>query len=96
VKTTPATYAIHHLAAEVFGGYTGTSDSGYLATPEKALFDAVYLPLARRTRVFLPEIEPTTGFDTGELDAWTDRVRAPWLRSAVSRELDRLLAKAGH
>jgi len=91
VKTTRATYTIHHLAAEVFGGYTGTSDTGYLATPEKALFDSVYLPLARRRRLFLPELELTTDFDRGELDAWKDRIRAPWLRSAVSRELERLL-----
>lgn len=95
VKTTRATYAIHHLVAEVFGGHAGTSEGGYVATPEKALFDSVYLPLARRTRVFLPELELTTGFDASELHAWTDRIRAPWLRSAVSRELNRLLTEHG-
>lgn len=91
VKTTRAAYAIHHLAAEVFGGFTGTSDTGYVATPEKALFDSVYLPLARRTRLFLPELELPTDFDRGKLETWTNRIRAPWLRSATSRELERLL-----
>lgn len=93
VRTTRATYAIHHLAPDVFGGYTGTSDSGYLATPEKALFDSVYLPRARRKRVFLPELELTPDFDSGKVAMWVDRIRAPWLRSAVSSELERVLAR---
>ncbi len=91
VKTTRGPYVIHHLTPEVFGGYTGSSDSGYVATPEKALFDSVYLPLARRSRVFLPELELPQAFDNNELNSWVERVHAPWLRSAVSRELERLL-----
>lgn len=91
IKTTRATYVIHHLAAEVFGGYSGTSDTGYVATPEKALFDSVYLPLARRSRLFLPELELPEQFNRKELDGWTQRIRAGWLRSRVARELRRLL-----
>ncbi|MBA3433829.1 MAG: hypothetical protein H0U08_07015 [Actinobacteria bacterium] len=92
LRTTRAIFAIHHLAPDVFGGYTGTSDRGYLATPEKALFDTVYLPLARRGQLFLPELELTTAFDRSELQRWIERIRAPWLRSAVMREVERLLA----
>ena len=38
VTTTIATYEVHHLAPELFSGYSGSGSTGYLATPEKALF----------------------------------------------------------
>ncbi len=94
VKTTLATYSIHHFAAEVFGGYTGSSETGYLATPEKALFDTVYLQAARRGGAYLPEIELSATFDKSELTEWTQRIVAPWLRTMVSRALDKLLTEA--
>lgn len=95
VETPIATYSIHHFAAEVFGGFTGSSAVGYIATPEKALFDAVYLPSARRSTVYLPELELPEIFDESELATWAQRISAPWLRTKVSRELDELLAEAG-
>ncbi len=91
IKTTLATYSIHHLAAQVFGGYTGSSDTGYVATPEKALFDTVYLRSAGRGGLYLPEIELPTTFDESELEEWIQRIVAPWLRTMVSRALDELL-----
>jgi predicted transcriptional regulator of viral defense system len=91
VKTTQGRFVIHHLAPRVFGGYTGSSESGYVATPEKALFDSVYLPLARRRRLFLPELQLPRAFDRREPGRWVKRIHAPWLRSAVSRELERLV-----
>ncbi len=92
VETPLATYSIHHLAPEVFGGFTGASDAGYIATPEKTLFDAVYLPSARRGPVFLPELELPEIFDTSEVTAWTQRISAPWLRTKVSRGLEKILS----
>ena len=96
VKTTLATYSIHHLAAAVFGGYTGSSDTGYLATPEKALFDTIYLRAARRGGVYLPEIELPATFDDSELARWTQRIAAPWLRTMVSHALEKILTEASH
>jgi predicted transcriptional regulator of viral defense system len=95
IKTTRGTFSIHHLAPEVFGGFTGSSETGYIATPEKALFDTVYLRAARRGPVFLPEFALPAAFDQDELAAWTERVSAPWLRTIVSHSLDRLLSQAG-
>ena len=94
VETTMATYSIHHLAAEVFGGYTGSSDTGYLATPEKALFDTVYLRAARRGGVYVPEIELPATFDPSALTDWTQRIATPWLRTMTSRALDKVLTEA--
>lgn len=96
VSTTLATYSIHHFAAEVFGGYTGSSDTGYVATPEKALFDTVYLQSARRSAVYLPEFELPATFDARELTAWTQRIAPLWLRTMVSRALDELPIEATH
>lgn len=94
IETTLATYSIHHFAPEVFGGYTGSSHTGFLATPEKAFFDTVYLGSARRSSVYLPELELPETFDESEITKWIQRIASPWLRTKVSRALDRLLTEA--
>src|SRR4051812_40900438 len=43
VVTAVGNFEIHHLAPELFGGFTGSEKGGYVATPEKALFDTVYV-----------------------------------------------------
>lgn len=91
VQTPLATYSIHHLAPEVFGGFTGTSDSGYIATPEKALFDAIYLRAARRGRVYLPELELPETFARDELKHWVGRITSSRLKTMVERAVDNLL-----
>lgn len=44
--------------------------------------------------VYLPELELPEIFDESELTAWTQQITAPWLRTKVSRELDKLLTEA--
>jgi predicted transcriptional regulator of viral defense system len=94
ITTPKGTYSIHHVAPEVFGGFSGTPETGYLATPEKALFDAVYIRAARRQRVYLPEIELADSFDPSELAEWTNRITPGWLRTIVRRELERVVGAA--
>ena len=36
-------FSIHHLAPELFTGFDGEPETGYLATPENALFDTIYV-----------------------------------------------------
>ena len=91
VETPLGTFSIHHVAPEVFGGYTGSGDTGYVATPEKALFDTVYLRSANRADVYLPELELPETFDERELTKWAERIASPWLRTKVSRALDKLV-----
>jgi predicted transcriptional regulator of viral defense system len=95
VETPLGTYSIHHLAPDVFGGYTGTADTGYIATPEKALFDTVYLRAARRGGVYLPELELPESFDADEVADWTKRITSTRLRTMVQRALEKLLAQSG-
>lgn len=94
VETPVATFSIHHLAPEVFGGYTGSGDSGYVATPEKALFDTVYLQAARRGGVYLPELELPETFDKDALKQWSARITSARLKTMVDRDLDKILERA--
>lgn len=95
ITTTLGTYAIHHLAPDLFSGFTGSDETGYLATPEKALFDTVYLRAVRGGKTLLPELELPEGFQTGKLEGWTSSVARQRLRTLVSRGLAQALASVG-
>jgi len=94
IVTTVGTYAIHHLAPEVFGGYTGSEETGYLATPEKALFDVVYVRAASGGRAFFPEVSLPPRFDRDRLRLWTDRIGGSRLRTLVDRRIREVLRQA--
>jgi predicted transcriptional regulator of viral defense system len=94
VETPLGVYSIHHVAPEVFGGYTGDDRNGFFATPEKSLFDSIYLPSAQRREAHLPELELPNGFDHEAVSYWVGRIHAPWLRAKVSRSLDRIAGSA--
>lgn len=94
VVTSVGTYSIHHLAPELFDGYNGSDENGYLATPEKALFDTVYLRTPRGGQVLLPELELPEGFQEDKLEEWTSRVARPRLRTLVSRGLAKVMGGA--
>ena len=93
IETPLGRYSIHHLAPEVFGGYTGSPERGYLARPEKALFDIVYLRAVRGGSVYLPELELPESFDERELERWASRVGSTRLQTMVRRALDRVLER---
>jgi predicted transcriptional regulator of viral defense system len=94
LSTTIGAYSIHHLAPELFDGYSGTEDSGYLATPEKALFDTVYIRATRGARPFFPELSLPENFDETQLATWTHRLPTPRLRTLVSRGVEEALGQA--
>ncbi len=87
ISTSVGTYTIHHLAPELFGGYEGSEEIGYLATPEKALFDTVYVRAAAGSRAFFPELSLPSDFDGAQVKEWTARIESPRLRTLVSRRL---------
>ena len=94
LSTPIGVFSIHHLAPELFGGFDATPDAGYLATPEKALFDTVYARAPRGGHVYLPELSLPAGFDTAQLRSWIEKIPRPRLRTLVSRELEAALARA--
>lgn len=94
VMTTVGSYSIHHLAPELFGGFDGSEEAGYVATPEKALFDVIYLRAPRGGQMVLPELEIPEGFKEDTLAMWVSRIPRPSLRTRVSRGVARALAGA--
>lgn len=91
ITTTIGQYTVHHLAAEVFGGFQGSEGTGYLATPPKALFDTVYVRAAAGSRAFFPELSRPSDFDEGEIDDWVGRIESARLQTLVSRGLGEAL-----
>lgn len=87
ITTAIGVYSIHHLAPEVFGGFLGSEATGYLASPEKALFDTVYVRAAAGSRAFFPELSLPEAFDKAEAKEWIDRIQSARLRTLVSRRL---------
>ncbi len=93
LTTAIGAYSIHHLAPEIFDGYRGTPETGYLATPAKALFDTVYIRAARGARIYFPELTLPADFDETQLADWTGRLPTPRLRTLVSRGVEEALGQ---
>jgi predicted transcriptional regulator of viral defense system len=91
ITTTIGIYEIHHLAPELFTGYEGSEETGYLATPEKALFDSVYVRAASGGQAFFPELSLPGDFDDAKLRGWIARIVSSRLRTLVSRRLNEVL-----
>ena len=93
--TTPlGTFSVHHLAPELFTGFESLPGGGYMATPEKALFDTIYVRAVAGGGLNLPEVELPATFREEKLEEWNDRVARPRLRTLVARALAEALAMA--
>lgn len=86
-RTSLGDFSIHHLAPELFGGFRDESSGSHLATPEKALFDTVYVLAPGGGRIHLPELELPERFREATLDEWAGRIESTRLRTMVRREL---------
>lgn len=84
VVTPSATVSFHHLPPELFTGFERMSDGANMATPEKALFDLLYLGPGR-SRLFaqLPELHITSAFNWNEVKRIAARVKAESRRSYI-------------
>jgi len=80
---------LHHIHARLFDGYEFDARAdGFVASPEKALFDIAYLAAMNRSHVSanLPETD-LKGICWKEIRVWLDRIATPRIREAVTREL---------
>jgi predicted transcriptional regulator of viral defense system len=86
LRTPVGAYEFHQMQPALFGGFGPYRRMGNfdIATPEKALFDAMYLS-ARKGRRFahLPEMEPSPDFSPAEVEEWIARVGHEPLRLAI-------------
>ncbi len=94
IDTPVGAFSIHHVAPELFTGFGGSPDIGYLATPEKALFDTVYVRAPRGRRAYFPELALPTDFDATKIEDWIAQIARPRLRTLVSRGLESAMAQA--
>ena len=90
-------YEFHQMGPELFGGQgpyrgTGTFD---IASPEKAVFDTLYLS-ARKGRRFthLPEIEVPVGFSPVAVERWIAKVGLEPLRLGLQDRWSRYAMEA--
>lgn len=95
LHTSVAVYEIHTVAAPLYGGFKpyGKLDQFDLATPEKALFDTLYLS-AQKGRRFrhLPELTIPPDFSDAEVTRWVDRIQNVLLRRCVMHRWELLAA----
>lgn len=92
VETAIARFSIHHIAPELFGGFEGDEDHGYVASIEKAIFDLVYVRAAAGSKAFFPELRPPRKVQRAELRRWTERIESRRLRTLVGRNLRAILS----
>lgn len=94
VGTPLGTFAIHRLAPEVFTGFEGSAQEGFFATPEKALFDVVYVRAPRGGIVRFPELTLPDQFNRQLLEEWTKAIPRARLRTIVRRGIAAALDQA--
>ncbi len=94
IKTKLATYSVHHVPPELFGGFESMPDSGIqLAFPEKALVDFAYLSPARgRLFAATPELELPPAFRQSVARDWIGRIASNRLRKLATQKLDQMMA----
>src|SRR3990170_275365 len=86
-KTPLGTFSIHHIDPSLFFGYEMAGKSGIkMATPEKALFDFLYMGPAR-SGLFshLPELELPLKFSVRDVQQMIHRISSPGRRTATEK-----------
>lgn len=95
MTTAVGTFSIHRLSPNLFGGYEDHAGVR-MATPEKALFDTLYLGRARGKRFrHLTEIEFPPDFRFDLCVAWIEKIQDPAVRGFVRERLAELSPPRG-
>jgi predicted transcriptional regulator of viral defense system len=98
LETPLGTYEFRHVKQESFFGYQMTSlgdQSAFVATPEKALLDLIYLQPGGDSTAYLEELrlQNTEQLDKDLLTAQSAKFNSPKLRSAC-REIVRIISES--
>ena len=97
VRTPFGTYQFHRLDPALIGGYGPYRNTGNfdIATPAKALFDALYLSTRRGRRLkHFPELSWPADFSRRELREWIAKIDDANLRVAVTERWEALRRKS--
>ena len=91
VTTPRGTVSLHHIPAELFTGFELTPEGAKMATPEKALFDLLYLgPGRSRLFAHLPEVVFPRDFRWDEVRRNAKRVKADFRRRHIESRIAQL------
>ena len=91
IKTPSGTVSLHRMPPALFGGYHITDEGAKVATPEKALFDLIYLsPTRSRLFVSLPELELPKSFRWAEVNGWVKKIAGKSRRTFVEQKIKAL------
>jgi len=93
LETPVGTFEFHRISENLFGGFKPYGSLGLfdIASPEKALFDTLYVSARRGKRyAHLPEVTIGLEFVRKDLNGWIGEIKDPRLRSAVSRRWEKL------
>jgi predicted transcriptional regulator of viral defense system len=92
VRNPIGTVSFHHMPPELFAGFDiSPRDGAKIATPEKALFDTLYLAPAR-SRLFarLPELELPRRFRWSEVRKFVAQVKSESRRTFLADRIEAL------
>jgi predicted transcriptional regulator of viral defense system len=91
VTTPMAVISFHRLPAELFSGFVLNDDGAKIASPEKALFDVLYLGPGR-SRLFasLPELEFPREFRWAQRRDLAKVVKSSTRRTFIERRIDEI------
>lgn len=92
VPTPLGVVSFHRMPPELFSGFeVDDASDAKIATPEKALFDLLYLAPGR-SRLFakLPELELPRSFRWPQLQRYVALVRSPSRRALLTRSIARI------
>jgi predicted transcriptional regulator of viral defense system len=95
-RTPMGTISFHRMPPELFKGFELSSGSdAKIATPEKALFDLLYLAPGR-SRLFskLPELSIPRGFQWQRLKEYTARVKSSGRRTYIAGRIKAIRSAA--
>ena len=95
LKTSLGSFSVHQIAPPLFNGYTERGGVR-MATPEKALFDTLYLGRARSGKFAdTTGIKLPSGFDCGKLRAYAGKIEDQGARKRVSASIESFLGEWG-
>lgn len=91
LRTPVGTYEFHQIQPDLFGGFAPYSAVGSfeIASPEKAVFDTLYISTRRGQRfAHLPEMELPAGFSPKAVEEWIAKIDYEPHRAAVANRWD--------
>ncbi|HBA86096.1 MAG TPA: hypothetical protein DCZ95_18585 [Verrucomicrobia bacterium] len=91
-RTSLGAVSVHHVEPPFFFGFEQSQEHIWMATPEKALLDVLYLsPAKSRLFAALPELEFPKSFSPRRARQLAKKIPSPRRKTLVQSRLERLL-----